>query len=95
MVWESSGGTVSETMDALYWETMVDGKVQASGMVNLTDVGRELPTEVSAGTIKVKGRGMSTVTVKLMVDESETTAEGEYRGKQPVPFQENDWVSGS
>jgi hypothetical protein len=37
----------------LVWETSVNGVVQASGVIGLSDVGRELPTSIDAGSIVV------------------------------------------
>ena len=48
------------------WETSVNGVVQDSGEVDLSDVGRELPTSIEAGSIKVE-QSKFTVTVTVTV----------------------------
>ena len=45
--------------------TYIDGKLAVVGSVDLSDVGRELPTSVSAGDIKVSSGGSHTIKVVL------------------------------
>jgi len=67
-----------ETPDSITWETSVDGKVQASGTFDLTDVGRELPTEIEAGEIVVESGGRPEIVVKLSLGDTSLEASGEF-----------------
>jgi hypothetical protein len=58
---ETTGGS-----NIMKWETSVNGVVQDSGEVDLSDVGRELPTSIEAGSIKVE-QSKFTVTVTVTV----------------------------
>jgi hypothetical protein len=71
-------GSVEGSDNLLYYSTLVNGKVQASGNVSLEDVGRELPTSIDAGTIKVDKGGRYTIEVVLTIDDSEARTDGSY-----------------
>lgn len=76
--WEAleDGETVP---DVALWENSVDGTVQASGELNLTDVGRVLPDELDAGEIKISSRGRHKIVVTLALNgTSFFEASGEY-----------------
>lgn len=77
--WEKVEG-VEGSSDTLFYETFLDGELQASGNVSLADVERDLPSSFDAGLINVpKGEGGShSVEVKLSVDQSESTVGGSY-----------------
>ena len=79
-------GDVDGSLNELLYETSVDGKVQATGSVNLTELGsRELLQEVEVGTIKVNDRGTHCISVKLTVDSSESSAGDDYEGELHFP----------
>ena len=42
------------TTNIMKWETSVNGEIQATGEIDLSDVNRELPTSFEAGSIQVK-----------------------------------------
>ena len=63
----------------LFWETFVNGELQDSGNVSLADVGRELPTSIEAGTIKVSDRERVDISVIMTVDDSSAEATGSYK----------------
>ena len=65
--------------DVIVWETTVDGKVQASGTFNLTDTGRELPSELKVGEIKVSSGGRHEIVVVLTHGERRFDASGDYQ----------------
>lgn len=67
-----------EASDDLQWTTFVDGKEQDSGTFNLTDVGRELPTELEVGQFKVDNRGRHEVLVELTHGSAKITVSAEY-----------------
>lgn len=66
------------TPDVLEWKTTVDGKVQASGVFNLTDVGRELPSTLAVGEIEVGSNGRHQIVVSLTLGDTFFEASGEY-----------------
>jgi hypothetical protein len=74
LAWEQLNASSSD--DLLFYETFVDGQLQSSGNMSLADVGRELPSSVSAGTIIVTKRGTAYVTVFLKVGDSEAVVTG-------------------
>jgi hypothetical protein len=67
--WEETG-SVDQSDDTLYWETLIDGEVQSSGSVSLADVGRELPTSIDAGSVKTSKKGRRSIEVRITVDSS-------------------------
>lgn len=74
--WAQSG---SNSLGALLtYETFVDGVMVASGELNLDEVGRELPSSVDCGTIRVPSGGRYLVEVILTVDGSQASTSGEY-----------------
>jgi hypothetical protein len=77
LAWEQLNASSSD--DLLFYETFVDGQLQSSGNMSLADVGRELPSSVSAGTIIVTKRGTAYVTVFLKVGDSEAVVAGTMR----------------
>jgi hypothetical protein len=70
--WDETG-VVDGSDDLLFWETSLDGEVQASGSMSLADVGRELPTSLSAGSVKPNSKGSAFIEVKITVDGSSAT----------------------
>ena len=50
----------------------------ATGSVSLEEVGRELPTSIDAGTIKVDKGGRYSIEVRMTIDGSKASADGEY-----------------
>jgi hypothetical protein len=67
--WEATG-SVDQSDDTLYWETLIDGEVQSTGSMSLADVGRELPTSIDAGSVKTSKKGRRTIEVRITVDSS-------------------------
>ena len=67
--WDETG-SVDQSDDTLYWETLIDGEVQASGSVSLADVGRQLPTSIDAGSVKTSKKGRRSIEVRITVDSS-------------------------
>jgi hypothetical protein len=63
-------GSVDQSDDTLYWETLIDGEVQSSGSMSLADVGRELPTSIDAGSVKTTKKGRRAIEVRITVDSS-------------------------
>ena len=63
--------------------TYIDGKLAVVGSVDLSDVGRELPTSVSAGDIKVSSGGSHTIKVVLAIDSDEIETEFTYQAFKP------------
>jgi hypothetical protein len=86
------GETVNVTLEGIEWapkenitngttvfyETYVNGVIQASGNYSLADVGRELPTSGFAGTVKSDVKGTTSITVVLTLDGAESDTGGEY-----------------
>lgn len=66
------------TPDVLEWKTTVDGQVQASGVFNLTDIGRELPSEMMVGEITVGSNGRHQIVVTLTLGDTFFETSGEY-----------------
>jgi len=52
---------------SLMWETSVNGVVQDSGMVELSEEALDLPTSISAGSIVVDKKQVSTVSVEIFL----------------------------
>lgn len=74
--WEANDS--NETTDgAIFYFTFVDGALANEGNVTLDGVGRELPSSIDAGTVKVSSSGRHTIEVKLIVGESEAIADME------------------
>jgi hypothetical protein len=63
-------GSVDQSDDTLYWETLIDGEVQSTGSVSLADVVRELPTSFDAGSVKTSKKGRRSIEVRITVDSS-------------------------
>jgi hypothetical protein len=72
--WEETG-SVDQSDDTLYWETLIDGEVQATGSISLADVGRELPITFDAGSVKTSKKGRRAIEVRITVDSSTVSAE--------------------
>jgi hypothetical protein len=75
--WEQTGA-INGSDNLLFFETLVNGKVQATGNVSLANVGRELPGSIDAGTIKVEKGGRYTIEVVLTLDESEASTSNSF-----------------
>jgi hypothetical protein len=75
--WDETGA-VDGSDNLLFFETLVNGKVQATGNVSLADVGRELPESIDAGTIKVEKGGRYTIEVVLTVDAVEASTSNSF-----------------
>lgn len=76
LAWEFTGLADGDT--AISYETFVDGKLAASGSVDLSDVNRELPTSISAGTVTVSSRGRTTIEVIMTLDGADSSTAGEF-----------------
>jgi hypothetical protein len=63
-------GSVDQSDDTLYWETLIDGEVQSTGNMSLADVGRQLPTSFDAGSVKTSKKGRRSIEVRITVDSS-------------------------
>jgi hypothetical protein len=63
-------GSVDQSDDTLYWETLLDGEVQSTGSFSLADVGRELPITFDAGSVKTSKKGRRAIEVRITVDSS-------------------------
>jgi hypothetical protein len=75
--WEANGG--DSASGTLFYETFLDGKLVASGNHSLTEIGRELPSSIEAGTLSVPKGGRYTIEVVLKVDDgAEASTSGEY-----------------
>jgi len=74
IVWEPA--EVATNATTVFYETSVNGVVQATGNYSLEGVGRELPSDGFVGTVKSNQKGTSTITVVLTLDNvvSETGA---------------------
>lgn len=65
VVWEPSGVVeVGGGNDFLTYQTLVNGELQAEGLINLTGVGRQLPTELAVGNVTIP---KSTFSVMLLL----------------------------
>jgi hypothetical protein len=73
--WASNTNT-TDGETSLTYETFVNGKIQASGTFDLSDVGRELPGSIPAGQVKVSSNGRHYIEVKLTLDgKTESTSD--------------------
>ena len=80
VMWErNDNNSTASSSDTLFWETFVDGKLQDSGSQSLANVGRELPTTIDTGEIKVGARGTRTIAVVLTVDDANITVTKDVR----------------
>lgn len=76
LAWNLTGLVNGDT--SIAYETFVDGKLAASGTVDLSDVNREIPTSISAGTVTVSSRGRSAVEVIMTLDGKDSSSSGEF-----------------
>ena len=76
--WGPRDISVNSSSDVTYM-TYVDENLAAVGSVDLSDVGRALPTSVSAGNIKVSSGGRHTIKVILTVDSDKIETEFTYQ----------------
>jgi len=67
------------TTNIMKWETSVNGEIQATGEIDLSDVNRELPTSFEAGSIQVKQKQTSTVTVTVYLDTTTSSNSNNYQ----------------
>lgn len=51
----------------LHWQTLVQGRVEAMGVVSLTDYGRQLPRSLQAGVVTIKTGGRTNIVVVLTI----------------------------
>lgn len=74
IVWEQSEEPGNDTM--FFYETFVNGELQAKGNYSLEGVGRELPSEAFVGTVTSDTKGTTTISVTVTLDDvvSETDA---------------------
>jgi hypothetical protein len=72
--WEETG-SVDQSDDTLYWETLIDGEVQSTGSMSLADVGRELPSSIDAGSVKTSKKGRRSIEVRITVDSSSASTD--------------------
>jgi hypothetical protein len=54
----------------IQWTTYVDGIIVDNGTIPLMGIGRQLPKQISVGSFQVQERGIHTLTVQLVVDDS-------------------------
>jgi len=72
--WSPAGSASNSS--SLMWETAVNGVVQDSGMIEISDDPFGLPTSISAGSIVVDKKQLSTVSVEIFVKDSPETSSG-------------------
>jgi len=88
--WAQVNATAATSTDSILYKTYVDGILQAEGSFDLTDVDRELPTQVDAGVITVTTNGAHTIQVVLSVNgepiETEQTYQAFRAGVSLIPL---------
>ena len=72
LAWEGKENP-ADSDDLVFYKTMVDGVQQASGSVSLNETGRELPSSIEVGTVKVDKGGRYTIEVVLTLDGEEVS----------------------
>ena len=66
---EDEGTNVTEQSN-LVWETAVNGVVESTGTIDLSDtIDRDLPTDIEAGSIVVKSKQTAEVSVKIYLED--------------------------
>lgn len=91
---ESDSTANATSSNNLVWETAVNGVIQDSGVIGLSDVDdRDLPTSIEAGSIVIEKRQTATVSVTIFLEDdpkASTTGSGNYqtfaRGASLVPL---------
>ena len=84
MVWEPTQDVTNDT--TLFYDTFVNGMLEASGNFSLADVDRELPSELFCGTVSGDAKGTTTITVVLSLDDviyDDPPAENSYQTYAP------------
>jgi hypothetical protein len=80
VAWEANPSNVTNSNNTLRCETYVDDELASVVFLDLSTLGeRELPTEISCGTITVEGSGARAITVSLVVDDSSATYTNTYQ----------------
>lgn len=79
--WSPAENITNSTI--VFYETSVNGVVQAKGNYSLEGVGRELPTSGFAGTVKSDTKGTSTITVVLTLGEDVSETDASYQTYAP------------
>ena len=77
LAWEEQTYDLDST-NTLFWETFVDGTLEAQGQVDLRD-SRALPSTVAAGTAVVDNSGTHKVQVKITLDAETNENERDYQ----------------
>ena len=82
MEWEANDSGVMSGGVILY-ATFVDGELASEGNVTLDDIGRELPSSIDVGTVKVSKGGRHVIEVLLKLGESEVDTDLEIEAYSP------------
>ena len=77
LAWEEQTYDLDST-NTLFWETFVDGTLEAQGQVDLRD-SRALPSTLAAGTAVVDNSGTHKVQVKITLDAQTNEDERDYQ----------------